>query len=604
MNIGPILQRELRRQARQWSTYWLRVLGGALVLTGCAWGLAITNPLLRQLPAFAGMPIPGSGRSLFVGLNKLMACLVWCVGPLLTADCLAREKRDGTLGLLFLTPLRAVDVVVGLSLSHALKALMVLVAAYPVLMLPVLLGGVTWADALRMFLLQLAVLGLALTAGITASALAREWLRARLMALLLTLAASGCFAVVYIGVWTGWHTFQGKMTALPAGTGGGLLRGGRPDTSFWDAFQWTLSNWVNQNLRQLTTPTGFWSGGSMPADFNTVLLALIALVLCWGLAWVAIHLAAVGLTRTWQRETSPPSTGVVRWTAATLTRVRMGDTWLRRQRRRVLDRSPVAWLQGGGWSARLGKWFWAGLAGGVLVIAWTAYPMAAWVAGAFEGIHAPIVIAVAFSAAASFRKERESGALELLLVTPLTPAGILAGRVRGLGGTFSLALDLLTVAIFVGLIGDFATGGSPNPIRSTLWFQLAGLWTAPLGVAILGLGFGLRWTGFLAAWYRALAAWYLIPYAAGFAFFALAAAADVLWQTAYNPWDAFASWGWQDSGRTYYPTLMGPMAAAWWWPFMGLVVGVRVGFVWFAWRLGTRALAERLFLRAPKYSDS
>ena len=53
------------------------------------------------------------------------------------------------------------DVVVGKAASHALRAFMILLAAYPVLMLPILLGGVTWADAARMFLLQLAVLGLA-----------------------------------------------------------------------------------------------------------------------------------------------------------------------------------------------------------------------------------------------------------------------------------------------------------------------------------------------------------------------------------------------------------------------------------------------------------
>ncbi len=604
MNLGPILQRELRRQARQWPTYWLRVLGGALVLVGCTWGFAVTNSLLRQLPAFAGMPSPTSGRGLFVGLNKLMAGLVWLIGPLLTADCLAREKRDGTLGLLFLTPLRAVDVVVGLALSHALRALMVLLAAYPVLMLPVLLGGVTWADAARMFLLQLAVLGLALAAGVTASAVSREWLRTRLLAFLLTLAASAAFVAIYIGIWTLWHRVHAPAGVVRPGGAVVSLRTLEYSDTLWGSFQWALFTWVNQNLNQISSPVGFWSGGSMPGNSSTVLLALAALCCCSLLAWLAIHAAAVGLRRTWQRETSPPAPDLLSRTATSLTRDRLGTAWRQRRRRRLLELSPVAWLQGDRWSSRLAKWCWAGVASVVLVIAGFWYPDSWWVASSLYLAQGPLVVAVAFSAAASFRRERESGALELLLVTPLTPRAILAGRLRGLAITFGPALQLLTVAVLLGLIGEWAHPESPSRMGTILWIQFLALWTAPLGVAVLGLGFGLRWTGFLAAWYRAIAAWYLIPYAAGFGLFAVAALTDVLWQTDFNPWDAFSTWGWPDSGRTYYPTLMGSMVSTWWWPFMGLTTIVRIGFLWLAWRMGIRALTERLFLPRPRQSDT
>lgn len=600
MNIGPILQRELRRQARQWPTYWLRVLGGALVLAGCVWGFAVTNALLRQLPAFAGMPNPTSGRGLFVGLNKLMACLVWLVGPLLTADCLAREKRDGTLGLLFLTPLRAADIVMGKAISHAVRALMILVAAFPVLMLPVLLGGVTWADAARMFLLQLAVLGLALAAGVTASALSREWLRTRLLALCLTAAASVVFIVVYLGVWTGWHAFQAANSGRLSGPASAVLRGAERVDTFWGAFAWGVKIWVTQNLNQLSSPAGFWYGGGIPGNLVTVLLAFAALVLCWSCVWVAVRFAAVGLAKTWLRETSPPPPSALSRTTASLTQERFGHLWLRRRRAGLLERSPMAWLHGGTWSARIGRWLWAGVASAVLVIAWIGHPDPRWVASSLSFALVPIVIAVAFSASASFRKERETGALELLLVTPLTPQTILTGRLRGLWGTFGFALCLLSVALIIGLLGNFPLDYNREITWSALWFQLVAVWTAPLGVAVLGLGFGLRWTGFLAAWYRALAAWYLIPYAAGFGLFAVASLIDVVLGTHINSWEAFSTWGWGSSSKSYYPTLIGYMVSSWWWPFMGLVTAVRLGFLWVAWRLATRALSERLFLPQPK----
>jgi len=38
-------------------------------------------------------------------------------------DCISREKREGTLGLLFLTPLRVTDVIAGKAIIHVLRAL-------------------------------------------------------------------------------------------------------------------------------------------------------------------------------------------------------------------------------------------------------------------------------------------------------------------------------------------------------------------------------------------------------------------------------------------------------------------------------------------------
>ena len=57
---------------------------------------------------------------------------------------------------------------------------------------------------------------------------------------------------------------------------------------------------------------------------------------------------------------------------------------------------------------------------------------------------------LAMSAAGSFRRERESGVLELLLVSPLGEGDIISGRLRGLWSQFLPAFGLL-----LGLWGYF-----------------------------------------------------------------------------------------------------------------------------------------------------
>jgi ABC-type transport system involved in multi-copper enzyme maturation permease subunit len=100
------------------------------------------------------------------------------VTPLLTADCLSREKREGTLGLLFLTPLTSLEIVVGKSLVHLLRAMTVLAALAPFFVVPMLLGGVPLDLVLAAFLANVAVALIGLGAGLIASARNSEWTRA------------------------------------------------------------------------------------------------------------------------------------------------------------------------------------------------------------------------------------------------------------------------------------------------------------------------------------------------------------------------------------------------------------------------------------------
>jgi ABC-type Na+ efflux pump permease subunit len=71
-----------------------------------------------------------------MGLNRTLLFAFWVLVPLMTADCVSREKREGTLGLLFLTPLTVFDVIAGKAAIHVLRALTLFLAALPLLGLP------------------------------------------------------------------------------------------------------------------------------------------------------------------------------------------------------------------------------------------------------------------------------------------------------------------------------------------------------------------------------------------------------------------------------------------------------------------------------------
>src|SRR5690349_21836023 len=111
MNIAPVIVRELRAEARNSMNYLLRVIGAAALSFFCFlifWGEPDIQHHARE---FFGI------LSFFVFLGILV------IVPLMSADCISREKRDGTLGLLFLTPLRAVEVVIGKGIIHGIRSL-------------------------------------------------------------------------------------------------------------------------------------------------------------------------------------------------------------------------------------------------------------------------------------------------------------------------------------------------------------------------------------------------------------------------------------------------------------------------------------------------
>src|SRR5512140_1749522 len=101
MTFLPIVNRELRVAARRPSTYWVRSVAGLLMVAAGASLFAMVQ----------GEPPKDVAMYLFLTLTGIATLSALLSGIRSTSDCLSQERREGTLGLLFLTDLRGYDVV-------------------------------------------------------------------------------------------------------------------------------------------------------------------------------------------------------------------------------------------------------------------------------------------------------------------------------------------------------------------------------------------------------------------------------------------------------------------------------------------------------------
>jgi ABC-type transport system involved in multi-copper enzyme maturation permease subunit len=165
MTFLPIVARELRVAARRRSTYRIRTWTAVI---------ALVAGLFSLLPALLGIRYGSVGKSLYTTLTNGAFLLCLLAGVLLTADCLSEEKREGTLGLLFLTDLKGYDVVLGKFMAMSLNAFFGLLAILPITGVALLLGGLTGGEFWRMTLALVNTLFFSLAAGICVSAFGRD----------------------------------------------------------------------------------------------------------------------------------------------------------------------------------------------------------------------------------------------------------------------------------------------------------------------------------------------------------------------------------------------------------------------------------------------
>ena len=156
---------------------------------------------------------------------------------------------------------------------------------------------------------------------------------------------------------------------------------------------------------------------------------------------LAVLVAAWRVARVW-REESPPA--LVMWVWRKLSTPVLGQALLHRWMRWELNRNPIGWLELRTWRGRLVMWSWFAI---VISLYSSLLANLHLYQHIFHGIQSLLawllVGTIGLSAAGSFRRERESGALELLLVAPLREWQVIGGRLRGLWTQFLPSAGLL-----------------------------------------------------------------------------------------------------------------------------------------------------------------
>jgi ABC-type transport system involved in cytochrome c biogenesis permease component len=177
MTLLPVVERELRVAARRGGTYWSRLAAAVAGWAVAAWILAAADN--------GSAP---NGAIVFQILAALVFAYTALAGLLATGDCLSEEKREGTLGLLFLTDLKGYDVVFGKLVSTSVKTFYGVLAVAPVLAVSIVLGAVTGGEVARVVLVAVNLLFFFLSAGLFASAVCRQDNRSLALAAILSVA--------------------------------------------------------------------------------------------------------------------------------------------------------------------------------------------------------------------------------------------------------------------------------------------------------------------------------------------------------------------------------------------------------------------------------
>jgi ABC-type transport system involved in multi-copper enzyme maturation permease subunit len=164
-----ILQRELLIRGRSWSTWAMRLLVTLAALVVIA--------LYFLVIGLAGGGRQ-SGEVVFLILFYGLMVFGLFEGIRTSALGITEERQDGTLGLLFLTPLSSLDVLLGKLSGAGLTALYGLIAVIPVLAFPLILGGVTFGEVFRAAVVLLNTLALSLSCGLMGSVRSRDGIAA------------------------------------------------------------------------------------------------------------------------------------------------------------------------------------------------------------------------------------------------------------------------------------------------------------------------------------------------------------------------------------------------------------------------------------------
>jgi len=450
MTVLPIVARELRVTSRKRGTYWTR-FGAALlaiVVGAWAWLMSLNRPAHE------------TGLAIFMALSVIAFLYSLIAGALATADCLAEEKREGTLGLLFLTDLKGYDVVLGKLAASSLGSIYGLLAIFPVMGLPLLLGGVAPVEFWRVAVVCANNLFFSLALGMFCSALCKDERKAMALAMVTIILLT----VVWPGV-VGWIAVE--------------IRPGHPLFGFFRENMFAL----------LSASPGFACVFAFDLAYKAQIAGApvnwfhLSLAITHGLAWLCLALATFIVPRIWQDR------------AASVAKSRRQEVWKSLQlggpaarlafRRRLLDINPFYWLAARDRFKFTAVWLWLG-AGALLWFWGLLREKRHWLD---EGIyimtallaHSSLKCWIAMEASRRLGADRRSGALELLLSTPLRVSEILRGQRIALTRQFGVAVIVVCLVdlLFIALGLDRIRGDG-----RAFW---TGMWLAGIVIFVLDM---------------------------------------------------------------------------------------------------------------------
>lgn len=427
MTFLPVVARELRVAARRPGTHRSRLVAAFLAL-----GVAVVASVLQGASNAAAV-----GFILFVALAWLAFFFSVLAGAGLTADTISEERREGTLGLLFLTDLKGYDIVLGKLVASSLNGVYSLLSMVPLLAICLLFGGVSGRQFGLTVLVLLNTLFCSLALGCWVSTWFENGRRAQLVTVLLLL---GWCLGPWVAMW---------LDAL------------HTDYSAAPNFTWALPSPVlalviavlpaTLPLSSLPFQELFW-----PSVGSTFALGLLALLF-----------SSRAVPRVWQERS------VGSW------RARLAADWQRLQfgagparaqyRARLLARNPIFWLLA---RDRTGPWLvWALLAAAAGLFSWVAWQFPedwrdpSWPMTFSQGLYGVLKLWIAAVAVVRLAEDKRSGVLELLLTAPVTLHELSHGLRRALQRQFlgPLVAVLLMDAWFAGLYLDAPASEDPSP---------------------------------------------------------------------------------------------------------------------------------------------
>ena len=447
MRFLPIVERELRESSRRRGTYWLRTFVAAVII---AISVCLFLFNLREPPREVAQIIFHT-----LGGGALLYCLI--AGMHGTADSISEEKREGTLGLLFLTDLKGYDVVLGKLVASSLNGFYGLLAILPVIGVPVLMGGLTGVQMANASLALVNAMFFSMCVGMFASSICRS---------------------------TQWAVGFTLLTILMFALGFPLL--GEWMESSFRAHE--LDDWFalpSPVFSYIAGQKSVYGSGPGSAYFYT------SLGFVHGLAWLFLALACFIAPRSWQDR--PAGVAGLKWRER-FKHWSLGNAEQRREfRSRLLDRNAFFWLAA---RERLKPvYVWSFLALAACLWLWGAVEFGQnWMGEAFFYPTSFLLNSVlknwfANEAVRQLSDDRKMGSLELLLSTPMSVADIMRGQALALRRQFLWpVLTVLAVEILMLIVASSsAYSGRDQEFRLAFWL----VWMLML-VADL---FTLYWVG-------------------------------------------------------------------------------------------------------------